>query len=153
MLTAIPAGWLSRSCAVVDDSHRQVGEIEMSWRERGLLTIGGATYSIARDGWGGPFVLEQAGAIIARATKAPFRRAFTIEHAGATFTLSAPFFSRSFILRSNSSTPVGVVRPAGLFTRRAEIDAPDDVPLDLRLFAAWLAMVMWRRAARAVGGG
>ena len=44
---------------------------------------------------------------------------------------------------------VGVIRPAGLLTRRALIELPSDWPLAHEAFAFWLVLIIWRREAAA----
>jgi hypothetical protein len=79
-LQIVPTNWYSWDVKVSDES-RPVADIAMSWwREKGALTIDGATYRVYREApLSGAFVLEGAGGVLARAEKpSVFRREFVI---------------------------------------------------------------------------
>jgi hypothetical protein len=134
-----------------------VAGIDISWwREKGVLTVQGASYPIYREGWmTGDFILEAAGAVLARAQKpSAFLRCFIIEHAGKQYTLRAKSaFRRAFILLDESGE-VGSISPEGIFTRRATVDLPEEMPLPVRIFITWLTVILWKRESEggAVGG-
>ena len=55
-----------------------------------------------------------------------------------------PAFQRRFILE-HAGLSIGEVRPLGIFTRKAAIDLPDALPVAVRIFIAWLAILLWKR--------
>ena len=53
--------------------------------------------------------------------------------------------------REKGDKVVGALSPRGLFTRRAAIDLPETMPLSVRVFIIWLAVIIWKRDAEAQG--
>ena len=147
MLTATPKTWFSWDFTIMDGP-RAVGEIDTSsWREKGVLTVQGVDYRVYREGViSGDFMLASTESILARAKKASaFRRSFIIEHGGKVYTLRAKSaFRRAFELL-DGNREVGSLSPRGIFTRRATVDLPADLPLFLKVFIIWLAVVLWKR--------
>lgn len=147
MLKAIPKSWLSWDYSIVDGS-KQVADIDLAFfREKGKLTVEGEEYTVYRENLAsGDFILDSGNGVLARAEKpsALFRR-FTIDHQGRQYTLeAASALSRRFVLL-DGSTEIGSITPAGLLTRKASVDLPKDLPLPIRIFIAWLTLIMWRR--------
>jgi len=150
VLTAAPKRWYSWNFEVLD-GRRPVADVGVScWRERGTLQVDGERYDVYREGWAsGAFVLESHGEVLARATKpSAFERRLLVWHAGREYTLRARFLGRQFLLFEGSSE-VGRITPEGLLTRRAQVDLPAELPLPVRVFLVWLAVLMWKRAAAA----
>jgi hypothetical protein len=61
---------------------------------------------------------------------------------------------RAFILLEGSRE-IGAISPEGIFSRRAAVDLPEEMPLPVKIFITWLAVILWKRAsggAGAVGG-
>jgi len=148
-LTLTPRRWYSWDFIVTDDS-RQVAEMDLSaWREKGVLVVQGADHCVYREGaMSGDFILERAGAVLARATKpSAFHRSFVLDYKGRQYTLRAKStFRRAFILLDGASQ-IGSLAPNSMWTRTATAHLPDDWPLPLQVFAIWLTIVMWKREA------
>ena len=154
MLKAVPKSWWSWDFAVLDGA-QPIADIHLSrWGDKGRLTVQGSAYEVHREGWFGAFVLEKGGAVLARAEKvSAFHRSFAIEHEGLRYTLrAASVFGRSFLL-VHGPRAIGSVSPAGMFTRRTLVDLPEELPLPLRVFIIWLALILWRRASNAATAG
>ena len=147
MLQIVPKHWYSCDVTVTDES-RPVADIAMSWwREKGALTIDGATYRVYREApMSSAFALEHAGSVLARAENPSlFRREFVIRHAGREYTLRpTSMFRRAFVLL-DGSRQVGSIAPKSAFTRKAAADLPHDLPLPVRIFIVWLTVISWRR--------
>ena len=150
-LIASPKRWSSWDFIVTAGSS-PVAQIESAWwAEKGVLTIEGVPYRVYREGMmSGDFIIESAGSVLARAEKpSAMRRAFTIRHDGRSYTLRAKAtFGRTFLLLAGDRE-VGSLSPQGLFTRRAAVNLPEELPLPLRMFVLWLAIVLWKRDAGA----
>jgi len=155
MLTAIPKHWFSWDFTVQEGS-RDVAKIDVSWwREKGTLTVQGKDYHVYREGvMSGLFVLESAGAVLARAEKpSAFRRMFVIEHAGRQYTLQAKSaFRRAFVLLQGSQE-VGWITPQGVFSRKSTVDLPESLPTPVKVFILWLTVILWKREADAAASG
>ena len=147
MLQVVPTHWYSWDVTVTDES-RPVADIAVSWwREKGALTIDGATYRLYREApMSGEFILEHAGSVLARAEKPSiFRREFVLRHAGREYTLRPrSIFRREFVLL-DGSRQVGSIAPTSAFTRKAAADLPHNLPLPVRMFVVWLTVISWRR--------
>jgi len=147
MLTAAPKHWFSWDFVVLEGS-QAVAEIDISWwRERGVLTVSGVDYHVCRQGvMSGDFILECSGVALARAEKpSAFHRSFIVEHQDKRYTLRArSMFRRAFLLL-DGEREIGSVCPEGIFTRRATVDLPADLPLPVKVFIVWLTVVLWKR--------
>jgi hypothetical protein len=153
MLTAVPKSWFSWDFTIMDGV-RAVGDLDMScWREKGVLTVEGTDYRVYREGLvSGDFILASNDKVLARAKKpSAFRRAFTVEYADKQYTLRpASVWGRAFALLDRDKV-VGMLSPRGIFTRRAAVDLPENMPLPVRVFIIWLAVIIWKREADAQG--
>lgn len=152
MMQIVPTRWYSSDFSVRHDS-RPMADIDVSWwREKAVLTIQGRRYGVYRERLvSGAFVLEHGGTVLARAEKPTvFRRTFLIHYAGREYTLrAASTFGRQFLLL-DGSRQIGSLTPAGIFTRRATVDLPDDWPLPVRVFIVWLTVISGMRDEAAV---
>jgi hypothetical protein len=152
---AYAVGWLARSFRV-EDRGRAVGSIEFgTFGERGALELDGRRLAVRREGfWHPRFVLSDGRAELATGQSAgAFRRGFRIVHAGEEYRLDpSSFFGRSYAL-SRRGRCLGTVRALGLFWRRAQIEIDEELSTELRLFAFWLAVLAWRRAAATAAAG
>jgi len=148
----VPKSWFSWRFTVIDGS-RVVADIDLKsfWREKGVLSIEGADYLVRRDALlGGDFILESAGSPVA-AAKHPsvLRRCFHITHGNKHYTLRAKsLWARQFVLLDESAE-IGSISPDSWFTRRATIDLPEAIPIAVRMFIVWLALILWKRASEA----
>ena len=71
-------------------------------------------------------------------------RSFEVTHDGRTYTLKAASpFERRFLLR-RAGRVLGSIAPQHIFTRKARIDLPEDLPLELRVFLTWLVILLWK---------
>lgn len=148
MLTAIPKSWFSKNYRVMDGA-LQVAEIDMSWwREEGRLVVEGAFYKACREKlMSGAFILEtDNGLALARAEKpGALRRRFHIEYGDRKYVFQAKsVWGREFIL-FDGQNEIGSVAPEGLLTRRAAVKLPDELPLPVKIFILWLAIILWER--------
>ena len=155
MLTAVPKKWSSWDFTITERS-QPVAEIDISWwREKAALTVQGMDYRVYREGMmSGDFVLESSGSVVARAQKpSAFHRSFVINHQGRRYTLQAESVFRRTFLLLDGGRKIGSLSPQGAFTRRATADLPPALPLALRVFVIWLAVILWKRAADAGAAG
>ena len=119
-----------------------------SFTEQGRILCAGVLYEVRKHGLlSGHWTLERNGTVVADARKdsAMFRR-FEVSGESLHLTLRAESsMSRAFEI-SCGKHPLGSIRPAHPFTRRANILCADTVPEHLRLFCFWLVGLLWRRA-------
>ena len=117
--------------------------------EQGEISLGPGAYTVRKHGpLSGRWTLEKDGEVFAAASKpSALFRAFDIEAGDARFTVKAQSaLTRSYAILSGGRK-IGVIRPAHAFTRRAFIECGPEVPELAQLFAFWLVVITWRRAA------
>jgi hypothetical protein len=155
MLRALPANWFSWDFNVFDgDKHLALID-QACLREAGELLLEGTRYKASRESWlGGAFLLETEGRVVARAIKpSAWRRAFEVQHDNKTYTLKArSSWGRTFELLDGEIV-IGSMRPAHSFTRKAEVEFPDSIPLPVRVFMVWLTIILWKRDQDAAASG
>ena len=153
MLRAVPKGWFS-STHILFENDTEIGLIQFSgWREAGELTIRGSSYRVYRESLMGPFLLEAADTILARAEKpSALYRTLVVLHADKKYTLEArSSWGNKFVLLEDGKE-VGSVHPEGSLKRKALGDLPEEIPLPVRIFMLWLVMILWRRSDSASSG-
>lgn len=153
MLHIRPKSWASWDFIVERDG-RQLALIDLAWvREAAEVEIGGVACRFHREGVVGDFVMEVSGTPVVRAHKAAMRRRFTIDYDGHPYTLeAASAFTRRFVLHDGEQE-IGAVTPKSIFTRKATVAFPDDVPAEVQVFMIWLVVLLWKRAAVASNSG
>ena len=151
MLEAIPTNIFSTNFRLQQQSEL-LGEVAASiWREKATLELQDGTYQLYREGtFSGDFVLEHNGKLIARAAKpSALQNRFEVEVAGRLLELrKLTIWNRRFGL-FDGEKQIGTIYPTNIFTRRSNIDLPDEWPLATRAFLFWLAFIMWKRQSQA----
>jgi hypothetical protein len=124
--------------------------VTFNWlSEQGTISLGGGTFRVVKHGWtSGRWTLESTAGTYAEAVKpSAFRRGFEIQAGDRQFEAAAASpLGRTFEIAADGEKR-GTIRPAHAFTRRAFVDCDDSVPELVQLFAFWLAILTWRRAA------
>lgn len=147
MLEAIPTDLLSSNFRLHEE-RQLIGEVETSiWRERARLELEEGTYHLFRErAFGGDFLLERNGSVVARATKpSALRSKFEVEVGDRQLELRRlSLLNRRFGVFQDGKQ-VGSIYPLGIFTRRSNIDLPSDLPISTRVFLFWLVFLMWKR--------
>jgi len=161
MLRAVPNGWFSYDFTLFDRTGRPVARVDLAnWREKAKLEVSGTPYEAHHKAWASEFVLEKDGQVLAVAEKpSTWKDRFFFEHGGNRYELKKESaWGRTFELTRDGVGSVGSVRPKGAFRREWTVDMPGELPLEVRVFLVWLAVLLWRRAdstaaSGAAGGG
>jgi hypothetical protein len=143
-MKVIPKAW-SYSFSVTDGTESVAQAVDLSfWRDQGELRIQGYIYKARRNR--SSYLLESTAGVLARAER-PRRwlRELGIEHLDRRYTLRAKSPFRRQLLLLEGSTQIGSISPDGLFTRKAEVELPQALPLFLKVFIIWLAMTIWKQ--------
>jgi hypothetical protein len=146
-LELAPMSWFSWDFRVLQNGSLLANIDVSSWREKGVLAVGGSNYKVYREGlMSGRFILEGNGTEMAFAEKpSALRRSFTVQHDGRTYVLQAESaFKRTFVLLEQGEQ-IGSIVPAGMFTRKATVNLPDVLPLPVQVFLIWLTVILWKR--------
>jgi hypothetical protein len=151
MLEAIPTDILSTNFRL-QQQNQLLGEVDVSiLREKARIELEDGTYELYRERqFSGDFVLERNGKIVARATKpSALQNRFEVELPDRRLVLrKVSIWNRRFEL-FDGEKQIGSIYPLGIFTRRSNIDLPDDWPLAIRIFLFWLAFIIWKRRNQA----
>jgi len=59
---------------------------------------------------------------------------------------------RPFELKEDDEV-IGRIAPRSVFRREVEVDLPEDLPLEIRLFLVFLTLILWRRSDNAAAAG
>ena len=147
MLQLEPTRLFGWAFTVAEDG-RPLGTIDITaWRERGTVTAAGQTFAIVRKGFvSSDFRLEAGGTFVATASKpSVFRREFAIAFSGRTLRLRPRSAWGRALALEEGEREVGEVAPRRIWSRRATATLPDTLPLSVRLFVLWLAVLVWKR--------
>jgi len=149
-LALTPRRWYSWDFTLTSGD-RTLAQLDLSWREKGVVTIGDFEHRVYREGMvGGDFVIERGGEVLARASKpSVFRHTIVITHDGRQYTLRRKsFWKRAFVLLEGDTT-IGSLSPNSWLGRDATVHLPNDWPLAVKTFVVWLAIILWKRDAAA----
>ena len=151
MLSAVPKKWFSWDFALKDPEGRHVGDVGLSaWRERGQVVLGTSEYQIRSDGMFARFVLEENGSVRARARQtSTFGCEFEIEFEGDHYSLKKRSMWRSAVVLRQGGEELGTILPIAWYKSGARIELADRLPPVVKLFAIWLALLLWKRDADA----
>jgi hypothetical protein len=160
MLKATPQGWFSYDFTVYDRTGNPVAEVDMAnWRESAEIGVGQKRYRAHREGWRSKeFILEdEDSAVVAVAQKpSAWRGTLVFEHAGNRYELKKESaFKSAFVIVREGVGQVGSARRKGVLKPEYFLDIPEDLPLEVRVFVAWLCVLLWKRedeAAASSGG-
>jgi hypothetical protein len=147
MLRAEPANWLTRDYKLLrgDLCFAQLG---FAWHgTRGEVIVDREVFEVGREGFmSGQFTLSRRGKVHASATKpSALQRRFEVSHEGREYELEArSWFDRKFVLRENGCE-IGAIRTVQLLSRKAVIDLPPDMPVEVQVFVTWLVLFLWKR--------
>lgn len=124
--------------------------VEYNWAsEQGRILMAHASYEVRKMGiFSGHWTLEQDASVVAEAHKpSPMFRSFEVTGCSDHLTVRAESpVSRVFEIEAGKRV-IGQVRPDHAFTKHSTVECPDSVPEHIQLFAFWLAVLTWKRAA------
>jgi hypothetical protein len=150
MLTCVPQSLCLWDYRVLGTSAGSAAVTFNFFTEQGTISLGDAEFTICKHGpMSGRWTLEHGGRTLAEATKpSAMFRSFELRVHDLRFTVTAQSaVTRCYDVLSGDRR-LGTIRPVHPFTRRACIECAPEVPELAQLFAFWLAVVTWRRAAK-----
>ena len=147
MLRAVPKNWFSWKFEIFD-GEVCVANLDLAWfREEVEFAIQGRTFEISREGvMSSVFLLREDGRTIASATKpSAFRRSFEVvfDQTGYKLEAVAPFVRR-FELRKDFRV-VGSIHPVHCIGRKAIVELPEYLPLEVQVFITGLVFSQWKK--------
>lgn len=157
LLRATPRNWFSYDFAVSDATGTTVGDADLSnWREKAELDIGGRRYEAHHGSWDKEFILtdEDGRTVVVAEKPSAWKERFSFEHEGYHYELGKESVWKSDLVLSREGVGrVGYVRRKGMFKREWEAEAPDELPVEIRVFVVWLAVLLARRSDSAAASG
>lgn len=152
MLRVEPLHWYSWSFRVVQDDVELTRVEHGLVRSRGTFVVDGRAYAMRRTHPFGPYMLEEGGREIARATQLGiFDRGYEITFDRRLTLKRAHLLGRRYVLY-HGDLRLGELKPLGLLRRGSVVDFPPDLPLQIRVFLIFLVMNAWRRQRAAASG-
>lgn len=156
MLLICPKSWWRSSFEIAEPSTGIRFQLTMrSFKEGSSFVLDGDRYRLRRERWwGGAFVLECEGQELLRARKpSAFKRSLELNHGGERYRIAPrSMWSRKYELRQGDRV-LGRIGQTSWWSRRAEADLPEDLPLVVRAFMVSLVLLMWRREKGAAASG
>lgn len=155
MLRAVRKSWFSYNFDVFDRTGTRVAKADLAnWRENAKLEVGGRRYLARHETWAREFVLEGEDGLTVVVAEKPsgWRDNFSLEYGGARYELrkESPWRS-AFVLSQEGVGVVGSIRQKSFFGMETNVDLPEDLPVEVRVFVLWLATLMRKRADSAAG--
>jgi hypothetical protein len=154
MSTVRPHGTFKNGFDLVDDTGRKLGSFAGSaWRERGEISAGGEVARFTRQG-GRRFTLDgPAGESAAADKPSAWSGRWVLQAGGRAYELARrSWWSQAYEL-SSAGQVVGSVQPKGLFSGKAAVDLPAELPPIVQVFAVAVVMTLGRRESAAVAAG
>ncbi len=157
LLRAIPKSWFSYDFAVSDARGTLVGGADLSnWRERAELDIGGRRYQAHHGSWEKEFILIGEGGkkVVVAEKLSAWKERFSFEYDGHHYELrKESVWKGDLVLSQEGVGAVGYVRRKGMFKREWEAELPNELPVEVRVFIVWLAVLLARRSDSAAASG
>ncbi len=146
ILRAIPKSMFS-SAYEVYSGPELLCTVDVGWfREAGSFLLGSRCYEIRREPMWGAFVLTRGEVEFCRAKKpSALSRLFSVAYDGGVYELAAASpFQRKFVLRQAGQI-IGTLAPVSVFSRKVDVELPEDLSRPVQVFLVWLVTTMWRR--------
>jgi hypothetical protein len=144
---------LSNRHVVSQDGTDVVELVRSRWRSRAEFTFQGRTFQLRKQGlFRSTYALMEKDSLLVEATRPSSWRSRLVFHAdGRDFEIrNRSVFSSALVVKSGEAL-VGSIIPKGVLTTRLLVDLPDTLPMHLRVFMAWVALVLRDEAAAAAG--
>lgn len=140
---------------VAEESGVVVAELRRSrWRAQAEIAVQGRSlrlqkHGVLRDTFA---VLDGDIPIIEVTQPTLWRSRLTFKFDGTEFQIMGKAWYSSRLLVKSGGAVVGSIRTRGLFVAGANVDLPDNLPLAVRVFVGWIAMIRWDEGAAAAAG-
>ncbi len=155
VLRADPLGWASFGVRILS-ADQELTQLKISaFKGRGSFDLNGEAFTIEPEGFfRSNAVLKQGSSVIARARKSSIlRRRFEISSAGHRLVLeSRGWIGREYVLLLGGRE-VGRIKREGFSGRKLLLEFPDDAPLFLQVFRAYVVASQAKREAAAAAAG
>ena len=152
MLKAIPKHAFSGDFHIFREDGSEIAFLDIAtFKEAADLIIEGETYRFEREKMlKGAFLLKMGDEVFIKAEKpSAFRNQFELTIHGDAYLLKrVSVWKREYVLEKDGEI-IGNIRPTGAFSRKSEIDLPENWPVVVQIFIFWLVLIIWNREAAA----
>lgn len=154
MLVVRPRGTWQRGFDVQDGSGTVVGAFEGSpWREGGRIRAAGQEWEFRRERSRRLVLTGPRGEGAAADRVSIWSGRWRLSAGGRTYELAKPgWWSRRYQLRAGAAV-VGELSQRGLFSSKADVELPPELPPAVQVFVIAVVMTLWRRENNAAAGG
>lgn len=146
---------LSGDC-IVEEDRRVVAELRCSrWRSQATLSVDGRSLELRRSGvLRRRYSLTLAAAPLVEVIRpSAWSSRLTFAFDGVEYEArNEAWFSSTLLVESRGRT-IGRIRRKGAFCSGAIVELPDRLPVAVRTFLGWVAMVRWSEAAAVAASG
>ncbi len=152
MLKLVKRG-LSNTYRLADTSDGRrisVMKSDYSWAS-GSIDLDGTELTFTFDTTGGNDLTVTRGIEVLASASHPvegFRRRYVIKHGDDTLEIESEHGSQQPFVATSDGRPMGSITLKGALGRTAVLDLSADLSIDIVLFAAWLALRDWNKAAQ-----
>jgi hypothetical protein len=145
-------GWFTHRYAV-EERGAPLATLVFGWGTHGTIELGERRLAITRSGfWKLELRLLEQGRIVASAGSAgAFRRGFYLVHGEEEYRLDPSSWLGGAFDLTDHGRLLGRIRAVGLSRRSVHLELDEELAPEVRLFAFWLVVFAWRRAAAAAG--
>jgi hypothetical protein len=153
MVLVRPRGTWRRGFDVLDESGPVLGVFEGSpWRESGRIRAGGQEWEFRRERSRRLVLAGPLGEPAAADRTSLWSGRWRLSAGGRTYELAKPgWWSRRYQLRAGSAV-VGELSQRGLFSSKADVSLPPELPPAVQVFVIAVVMTLWRRENNAAAG-
>ena len=155
VLRTEPLGWASYGARILDGG-KELARLEITWlKGRGTFRLHNETFAIEPKGFFlSHAVLEKGSTALAKAHKpSAFRRRFEVTSAGHEFVLESQSWTGREYALFHGDQEVGWIKREGWTGRKLDLEFPDDMPVFLQIFLAYIVLAQMRREAAAAASG
>lgn len=146
MLTVLPHGALKNGFDLVDPAGVTLGAfVGSAWRENGQIHIGAERWDFRRERSRRFVLVGPHGTYAAADRTSLWSGEWRISAGDVSYDLVKPsWLSRRYELRAGDEVR-GELHPKGVFSSKAEVTLPADLPPPVQVFVIAVVLTLWRR--------
>jgi hypothetical protein len=146
VITVVPRGVFKNGFDLVDDSGRGLGGFAGSaWRENGEIEIGDERWEFRKERSKRFALVGPQGTYATAERTSVWSSAWHVAVGDRLYELAkASWLRRAYEVHVGDQV-VGSVSPKGVFSSKAQVDLPADMPPPIQVFVIAVVMTQWRR--------
>jgi hypothetical protein len=154
VITVVPRGAFSRGFDLVGDGDRKLGGFDGSvWRENGRIQIGAEEWEFRKERTRRFSLAGPQGTYATAEQTSMWSSRWQIAVGDRLYLLAKESWLSSGYQVTVGDRVVGSVHRKGIFSSKAEVDLPADMPPPVQVFVIAVVMTQWRRDSSAAAAG